>query len=118
MTEKELVERISLARTMANLSARELSLKADVNGAYISRLETANSTRTDNVENVKAPNDKSFNPSISTMLKLIEACGMTEEEFFYHNILDYKKDKQILDLLAKCKNEKIKDAVISILENS
>ena len=45
MTEKELVERISLARTMANMSARELSLKADVNGAYISRLETANTVQ-------------------------------------------------------------------------
>ncbi len=45
MTEKELVERISLARSMAKMSARELSLKADLNEAYISRLETANNSK-------------------------------------------------------------------------
>lgn len=102
MDSKEVISRIGCARHNAKLSARQLSEEVGMNSAYISRLES----------------DKSFEPSVSVLLKIISACGMTEEEFFYHDMINYKTDKKIFDLLAKCKNEEIKKAVIKILENS
>ncbi len=100
---KEIINRIRTIRDNANFSARQLSEEIGMNSAYISRLESAKD---------------SFEPSISVLLNIISACGITEEEFFYHSMLDYKTDKKIFDLLAKCKNEEIKKAVIKILENS
>ena len=101
MNKDEIVLRISQSRQKAGLSARELSLLIGKNEAYISRLESKN---------------ESFEPSISALLEIISACGMTEIEFFYNNINDYQKDKHIIDLLSHAKPE-IRDAVIKILEN-
>lgn len=81
--------------------ARDLSLRIGKNSAYISRLESKND---------------SFEPSVSALLEIIEACGSTPLEFFYYNSYTYEKDKQIISLLQKAKPE-VKDAVIKILEN-
>ena len=102
MTKNEIVDRIRQIRYNAGLSARELSLRIGKNEAYISRLESANGT---------------FEPSISVLLDIIEVCGSTESEFFYYKIDAYKKDKIILDLLSKIKDDSTKDAIITILEN-
>ncbi|MDE6598318.1 MAG: helix-turn-helix domain-containing protein [Clostridia bacterium] len=101
MNKDEVVERISLLRTKAGLSARDLSLKIGKNTAYISRLESKND---------------SFEPSVSALLEIIAACGSTESEFFYYDIYAYSKDKEIIDLLNTVTPIK-KDAIINLLKN-
>ena len=101
MNKDDVVERISVMRTKAGLSARELSLKIGKNSAYISRLESKND---------------SFEPSVSALLNIIEACNSTECEFFYHDIYAYAKDKEIIELLKTASPIK-KDAIISLLKN-
>lgn len=100
MNKNEVVLRISRARNIAGLSARELSLRIGKNSAYISRLESKNS---------------SFELSASALLEIIETCNMSESEFFYYDIDQYEKDKKIIELLKKVKPE-IKDLIIKLLE--
>ena len=101
MDKNDIIAKISQLRTKAGLSARDLSLRIGKNSAYISRLESKND---------------SFEPSVSALLEIIEACGSTPLEFFYYNSYTYEKERQIINLLEKAKPE-VKDAVIKILEN-
>lgn len=55
-----------------------------MNPSYINRLESK----------------KDFLPSLEVLLKIIDECGSSVEEFFYSDISAYEKDKQL--------NEKIK----------
>lgn len=96
----EIIERISTVRTRANLSARELSLRIGKNESYINRLEYR----------------KNFEPSISVISDIAEACGSSLEELFYYDINQYSKDKEIILLLNKC-NEKKKQAIIDLLNS-
>lgn len=97
----DIIARVSRARNIAELSARELSLRIGKNSAYISRLESKND---------------SFELSTSALLDIIENCNMTEEEFFYYDMEQYKKDKKLIDLLKKVKPE-VKDLIIKLLES-
>lgn len=99
MEKEELIKKISMARTKANLSARALSQKIEMNDGYINRLESK----------------KDFLPSIEVLLKIIEACGMSEEQFFYNDFLSYEKDMKIINLLNRV-SDKEKDAIITLLE--
>lgn len=101
MNKEEVVVRISQARIKAGLSARELSQRIDKNEAYISRLESKND---------------SFEPSVSALLEIINACGMSESEFFYYDINAYEQDKEIIELLSKANPIK-KRAIIDLLKN-
>lgn len=101
MDKNEVVQRISTLRTKAGLSARDLSLRIVKNSAYISRLESKND---------------SFEPSVTALLEIIEACGSTPLEFFYYNIYDFQKDKEIIDLLKSATQIK-KDSIINLLKN-
>jgi len=97
---QDIIIRISRARTNANLSARALSQKIEMNDGYINRLESK----------------KDFLPSVEVLLKIIDVCGLTIEEFFYDNYSSYKIDKEIIDLL-KNTNEEKKQAILTILKN-
>lgn len=66
---KEVIERIGYFRNKANLSARALSCTTDKNKAYITKLEAGE-----------------YEPSMRVILDIINACGITPEEFFYSNI--------------------------------
>lgn len=81
---KEIVARIGIIRTRANLSARALSLAIGKNASYIHLLES---------------NKTTFEPSLSVLLDIIEVCGSTPEEFFYSDFNQYKLDKQALEFL-------------------
>ena len=81
---KEIINRIGIIRTRANLYARALSLAIGKNASYIHLLESKKT---------------SFEPSLSVLLDIIEACGSTPEEFFSRDITQYKKNKQTLDFL-------------------
>ena len=100
MTKNELIDRISKARINANLSARALSLMVDMKDGYISRLESK----------------KDFLPSAEVLLAIIEACGLTEEQFFYHDMFGYDKDAEFIRLFARLSPKK-KDALISLISN-
>lgn len=101
MDKNEVVQRISMMRIKAGLSARDLSLRIGKNSAYISRLESKND---------------SFEPSVSALLEIIAACNSTEVEFFYHDIYAYQKDKEIIELLKNASPVK-KEAIINLLKN-
>lgn len=101
MDKNEVVQRISMMRTKAGLSARDLSLRIGKNSAYISRLESKND---------------SFEPSVSALLEIIEACNSSEIEFFYYDIYAYQKDKEIIELLKNANPVK-KEAIINLLKN-
>ena len=94
----EIIERVSRLRTRKGLSARELSLRIGKNAAYINRLEYR----------------KNFEPSISVIRDICEVCDSSLEEFFYYDMEQYKKDKEILDILKKIPLSK-KEALISLL---
>ncbi len=96
----EIIDRISKLRTRANLSARELSLRIGKNESYINRLEYR----------------KNFQPSVTVISEIAEACGSTLEELFYEDIGQYGKDKEIISLLKKC-NDKKKKAIIDLLNS-
>ena len=97
MTNEEVITRISILRVRANLSARALSIAIGKSDGYIHNLETA----------------RNFLPSLSTLLKIIEACGSTPEEFFYSDIHQYKTDKKALDFL-KTLSETQKEAIMNL----
>lgn len=99
MDREEIIRRITVSRTRANLSARALSQMADLNDGYISRLESK----------------KDFLPSMDSFLEIISACKVSPEEFFYYDMDMYAKDKQIIEMLKICSREK-KDIVLAILK--
>jgi len=79
----EVINRISQLRTREGLSARELSLKIGKNEAYINRLEYR----------------KNFEPSITVINDIVDVCNSSLEEFFYYDMSQYKKDKEVVDFL-------------------
>lgn len=101
MEKQDIINRISVLRTRANLSARALSINIGMNEWYISRLESKK---------------QGFLPSVDVLLKIIKECGSTPEEFFYYDVNQYKKDEEIIKLLSTANDEK-KQAIISLLKN-
>lgn len=89
MNLKDVIYRIGYFRNKANLSARALSLAIDKNPAYITKLEAGE-----------------YEPSITVILDIVQACGITPEEFFYGNIDSYTIDKEVLKTVIHLSNEK------------
>ena len=98
MEKLEIIERIGYFRTKAKLSQKALSIDIDMNIGYINRLESK----------------RDFLPSMEVLLKIIEACGITEEEFFYSDIQNYQEDKHILCKLKELPLEK-REALLKLL---
>jgi transcriptional regulator with XRE-family HTH domain len=96
----EVINRIGVLRSRANLSARALSLEIGKNPGYINRLESK----------------RDFVPTINVLLDIIEVCGSTPEEFFYSNIFEYKSDKRALDYFKRL-TEKQKAAILNLYED-
>ncbi len=98
MSIQEIVERIGIIQTRANLSARALSLTIGKNASYIHLLESEKTT---------------FEPSLSVLLDIIEVCGSTPEEFFYSDLNSYKQDKQALDFFKTLSSYQ-KEAIMNL----
>lgn len=96
---KEIRERIGFFRNKAHLSARALSLEIGKNESYINRLEA-----------------KVFEPSLELLLEIIDACGISAEEFFYHNPETYKTDMELLSIIKNL-NQEQKQSLKKLLEN-
>jgi len=98
MNKFEIIERIGYFRIRAKLSQKALSIDIDMNIGYINRLESK----------------KDFLPSLEVLLKIIKACNISEEEFFYSDIHNYSEDKQILYKLKQLPTEK-REALLKLL---
>lgn len=80
------------------MSARELSGRIGKSGSYINALESQKG---------------GFEPSLSALLDIIEVCGKTPEEFFYHDPAQYKQDMQLLQYFKRLTPEQ-KAVILSI----
>ena len=89
MDKIEIIDRIGYIRVKAKLTQKALSFAIDMNPSYINRLESK----------------KDFLPSLEVLLKIIEACGSSAEEFFYSNISAYEKDKQLTEKIKSLPND-------------
>lgn len=98
---KETIKRVSYIRVRANLSARALSLMIGKNPGYINLLESKNF---------------SFEPSLSVIYDIIEACQSTQEEFFYEDIEKYQDDLKTLKFIKSLSKEQ-KDAIRNLYNN-
>lgn len=58
---------------------------------------------------------KNFEPSVSVISDICDACGITIEQFFYYDVNEYLKYKEIIDLLKNTSPQK-KEAVIELLK--
>ncbi len=94
----EIVNRIRIIRGRANLSARELSLSIDKAANYISLLESQK---------------RGFEPSLTTLLDIIDCCHSTPEEFFYDDLHQYAVDKQVLEF-TKTLSPYQKEAILNL----
>lgn len=100
MNMDEIINRISYFRNKSNLSARELSLRIDKNGAYINHLESSK-----------------FNIKVSVLLDILRELDITCTEFFSDNYATYKQDKEILDVLNALPAER-KNAFLDLMKNT
>ncbi len=98
MEKLQIIERIGYFRTKAKLSQKALSMEIDMNAGYINRLESR----------------RDFLPSLEVLLKIIEVCGVTEEEFFYSDVHNYAEDFRILAKIKKLPCEK-REALLKLL---
>lgn len=98
MDKLKIIERVGYFRTKARLSQKALSIDIGMNVGYINRLECK----------------KDFLPSVEVLLKIIEVCGVTAEEFFYEDFEHYEQDKQILGKLKGLSRDK-REALLNLL---
>ena len=96
MDKIDIINRIGYIRVKAKLTQKALSNAIGMNPSYINRLESK----------------KDFLPSVEVLLKIIEVCGSSTEEFFYSDITTYERDKQILDKI-KSFSDDIKDYILN-----
>lgn len=99
MNKEEFIFKIGTIRREANLSARALSLKIDMNESYINRLES----------------QKDFLPSIDVFFKILEACNCSAEKFFYHDYNSFNSDMELLKLFKNLSEEK-KQALLAFIK--
>ena len=88
MDKNEIISRIGYFRNKAKLSQKALSIEID--------------------------SKKDFLPSLDVLLKIIKACGVTVEEFFYEDIYNHREDKYILSKLKELPYEK-REALLKLL---
>ena len=98
MDRLDIINRIGYFRTRANLSQKALSMEIDMNIGYINRLESK----------------RDFLPSLEVLLKIIEVCGVTVEEFFYGDYESYEYDKQMLKSMKNLSTDK-REALLNFL---
>ena len=96
MDKNDIIMRIGYIRTRAKLSQKALSYAIDMNPNYINRLES----------------QKDFLPSLEVLLRIIEVCGSTPEEFFYHDISAFASDRVLSEKINALPSD-VKDFVLN-----
>lgn len=92
MDKKDIIFKIGTIRREANLSARALSTRIELNEGYINRLESK----------------KDFLPSMEVFFRILEACNYSAEKFFYHDPDNFETDMAILAKFKTLSDEKKK----------
>lgn len=96
MNRKEIIERIGYIRIRAKLTQKGLSTAIGMNFNYINRLESKGD----------------FLPSLEVLMKIIEECGSTPEEFFYRDISEYERDMELSEKIKTLPAE-VKEFVLN-----
>lgn len=96
MDKAEIINRIGYIRVRAKLTQKALSLAIEMNPNYINRLESKGD----------------FLPSLEVLLRIIEVCGSTPEEFFYHDIAEYERDMELSEKIKSLPAE-VKEFVLN-----
>lgn len=96
---KEILNRIGYVRNLANLSARELSLRMGMCAQYVSKVESGKIKLT-----------------MQKLLMILEICEFPIERFFSPNIEDYNIDEELTSFIQSLPTSK-KEHFIEIFKN-
>lgn len=96
MDKVDIIQRIGYIRTRAKMTQKALSNAIGMNPSYINRLEST----------------QNFLPSLEVLLNIIEICGSTPEEFFYHDIAAYESDKMLAEKISSLPSD-VKDFILN-----
>ena len=96
LTYDDIIYRIGYFRNQNKLSARETSLRLGYSDSFMNRIERKNNEL-----------------KVSTLMNFMELVNITPEEFFYSNLENYEKDKELLDLILSLSNND-KDVLLEI----
>ena len=99
MDKKDIIFKIGTIRREANLSARALSTRIELNEGYINRLESK----------------KDFLPSMEVFFRILKECNYSAEKFFYHDPNNFESDMAILDKFQTLSPEK-KQALLEFIK--
>ena len=82
MEVKEILSRIGYVRNLANLSAREVSLRIGMSPQYVAQLESGRIVLT-----------------VEKLLQILDVCNFPLDRFFSNNIAEYNTDKELENLI-------------------
>lgn len=91
---KDVLSRIGYVRNLANLSAREVSLRMGMSPQYVAQLESGRIVLT-----------------VEKLLKILEICEFPVERFFSSDILDYNLDNELKLLIESLPSDKKKNII-------
>lgn len=91
---KEVLSRLGYVRNLANLSAREVSLRIGMSPQYIAQLESGRIVLT-----------------VEKLFQILEVCNFPVERFFSPNIRDYNVDNELVNLIQSMKSDKKKSLI-------
>lgn len=91
---KDVLSRIGYVRTNAGLSARELSLRMEMNPQYVAQIESGRIVLT-----------------VEKLLLILEICEFPIERFFSSDINDYEVNNELMDLIENLPENKKKNII-------
>lgn len=100
MDYKQIIERLSYTRTKKNLSSREFGRMLGNSDTYFYKVE-----------------DGSIIINLPKFLEMLEALEIDTEEFFYNDIENYKRDKEILKITNSLSDEELNALVLLLKRN-
>ena len=94
MTKEEVLTRIGYVRNLANLSARELSLRMGMSPQYMAQVEQGRIVLT-----------------VEKLLLILDICSFPVERFFSDNIEEYEADDELVKLIKSLPADKKKNLI-------
>ena len=91
---KDVLSRIGYVRNLANLSAREVSLRMGMSPQYVAQLESGRIVLT-----------------VEKLLQILEICEFPIERFFSSNIVEYNVDNELKALIESLPLDKKKNII-------
>ena len=91
MTKEEVLSRVGYVRNLANLSARELSLRMGMSPQYMAQVEQGRIVLT-----------------VEKLLLILDICSFPVERFFSCNIEEYEADDELTKLIKSLLADKKK----------